>query len=235
MGKHVESILIQRKHTITGRVDPVCGEYPVISRELADKSEVAIEFSIPKVAIANMELYARYGLNAVMATTGWYDQMDTVKQLVEESGIAFIYGANFSIGAHLFFSLVEKAARIINPFPQYDIMGYEIHHNRKKDSPSGTALSVADIILKNNEHKKRLVTDKLDRQIEEDELHFASLRGGDVPGIHKVLLDSSADTIEISHSARSRLGFAQGAVFAAEWLKNKKGFFKVEEFIKEIL
>jgi hypothetical protein len=114
MGKHVETILTQRKHTIVGRVDPVCGDYPEITREPASRAEVAIEFSIPKVAIANMELYAQFGLNAVMATTGWYEQLEKVKALISQSGIGLVYGSNFSIGAHLFFRLVEKAAQIVD-------------------------------------------------------------------------------------------------------------------------
>jgi len=235
MGRHVETVLTQRKHKIVGKVDPVCGDYPEITKELAAKADVAIEFSIPKSALANIELYTRFGLNAVMATTGWFEHLDKAKNLVNQSGIGFIYGSNYSIGAHLFFRLVAKAAQIVNPFPQYDIMGYEIHHNRKKDSPSGTALSTAQVILDNCERKTKLVVDKLDRAIEKDELHFASIRGGDVPGVHKVLLDSNADTIEISHTARNRVGFAQGSVVAAEWLHGKKGFFTVDDFFKELL
>jgi 4-hydroxy-tetrahydrodipicolinate reductase len=122
----------------------------------------------------------------------------------------------------------------VNPLDDYDIFGLEGHHRRKKDSPSGTALAIAQVILKNSGRKKRLVTDKLDRAIEADELHFASVRGGALPGTHTVLLDSPADTIELTHTARTRGGFAVGAVMAAEWLAGRKGFTSVDAFVDEI-
>jgi 4-hydroxy-tetrahydrodipicolinate reductase len=111
---------------------------------------------------------------------------------------------------------------------------YEIHHKKKKDSPSGTALSIADRILKAHEGKTEIVTGRLDRRPEPHELHVASVRGGSAPGVHTVLLDSPADTIELKHTARGRSGFAQGAVLAAEWLQSKTGVFTVEEFIRDL-
>ena len=170
-----------------------------------------------------------------LGTTGWYDKKDEVEDRVRQAKIGYLYGPNFSLGAHLFFRLVEEAAAVINPFQDYDISAYEIHHKRKKDSPSGTALKIADIILKSNTRKTNLVVDRLDRSIEEKELHFASVRGGENPGVHTVVLDSEADTIELVHRVRNRKGFALGAVLAAEWLVGKQGFFTVEHFIDEIL
>ena len=139
------------------------------------------------------------------------------------------------MGAHLFFALVAAASDLATGCPEYDMLGYEIHHKRKKDSPSGTALSIAKIITARSARKKKLVTERLDRAIGEDELHFASVRGGEVPGIHTVLIDSAFDTIELTHSARSRGGFALGAVRAAEWLLGKKGIFEVSDFVQGIL
>lgn len=235
MGREVETICTQRGHTIISKIDPVSGEVGSLAKELADKADVAVEFAVPESAFDNCTLYTKFGLKAVVGTTGWYKRIHEFKTLVEQSGIGYLYGSNFSIGAHLFFRIVARAAQCINPFPEYDIMGFESHHKRKKDSPSGTALSIANIIIENSSRKDTILTDKCDRIIKENELHFASLRGGNIPGIHKVIMDSEADTIEISHSARNRSGMALGAILAAEWVQDKKGFFTVDDFISECL
>jgi 4-hydroxy-tetrahydrodipicolinate reductase len=235
MGKMINSICLNRGHTIVARVDPVGGDAGLLTKDLAEKAECVIDFSHPSVVLKNIKDYCNFSLNAVIGTTGWHDHVEQVKAQVMKAGISFIYGSNYSIGAHIFFRLVAAASRIINTIPGYDILGYELHHKKKKDSPSGTAHTIANIILENNKNKSCLVTDKLNRQIEKGELHFASVRGGNIPGIHTVLLDSEADTIELKHSARNRGGFALGAVLAAEWLSGKKGFYHVDDFIKETL
>jgi 4-hydroxy-tetrahydrodipicolinate reductase len=235
MGKLVETVATQRKHRITVRIDPVGGETDRITAEQAGEAEGVIEFSTPDAPPDNARLYSELGLDAVVGTTGWYDHLDSVRQIIEKGNTGYLWGSNFSVGANLFFKIVAQAAKMINPIPEYDIMGYEMHHKRKKDSPSGTAETIAGLILENNDKKTRLVTEKLDRAIEADELHFASLRGGEIPGVHTVILDSAADTIELTHTARNRVGFALGAVMALEWLKGKRGFFSVEDFIREVL
>lgn len=245
MGKIVHEICLSRGHNITAIVDP---EYiktnkpapgstilPQITQVFADNADCVIEFSWPGSAVANSDKYCNFKINAVMGTTGWYSDIETVKRSVEKSGTGFIYGPNFSIGAHLMFKITAAASRLVKNLPEYDIMGYELHHNNKKDSPSGTALNIADIIINNCGRKKSIVTDKLDRKIKPDELHFASVRGGSIPGTHRVILDSEADSIEISHTARSRKGFALGAVIAAEWINKKSGFFEVRDFMDELL
>ncbi len=174
-------------------------------------------------------------MSVVTGTTGWYGKLEEVRKVVEGSKIGFLYGSNFSIGAHLFFALVAAATELSNPCPEYDIMGWEVHHKRKKDSPSGTALTLARIVTGKSARKKKIVTERLDRAPAADEMHFASVRGGEVPGTHTVLLDSAFDTIELTHRARSRGGFALGAVRAAEWLAGRKGFFEVNDFIGELL
>ena len=236
MGREIEAVLHQRGHSITGRIDPVqedadAGE---CTPEMAKEADVAVEFALQSGVLPNAKLYAEYGLPAVVGTTGWDDQRSEVQRLVEKTGtLGYLWGANFSIGAHVLFALTEKAAQIADKLPDYDIMAYELHHSRKKDSPSGTALRIGDRILKNTRRKTRIVTEKLDRKIETDELHIASVRGGSIPGIHTVLLDSPADTIEVRHTARNRSGCALGAVLAAEWIKDKKGFYQVEDFIQD--
>ncbi len=237
MGKEVEKILLQRGHGVSARIDPVQGgaDAPSLTKEIAGKTDIAIEFSTADSVLVNAGIYARFRLPAVNGTTGWYGKLDELERLLEGSPIGYLYGSNFSIGAHIYFALVAAACELAAPSPEYDVLGYEIHHKRKKDSPSGTALSIAKIIGAKHPRKKDLVTEKLDRAIKENELHFASVRGGEFPGTHTVLFDSTYDTIELTHTARSRGGFALGAVRAAEWLAPKKGIFEVSDFIKDIL
>jgi len=236
MGREVEAALLKRGHSVVVRVDASGqAEAESLSEKNRNGAEVAIEFSVAAAVKANAAIYTRLKIPAVVGTTGWDSEKDAVRSMVENASIGYIAGSNFSIGAHLFFALVEKAAALINSVPDYDIFGYEIHHNQKKDSPSGTALTMAEKILSANHNKKRIQTETVHSGIEQDELHIASLRGGSVPGIHTVLLDSPADTIEIRHSARSRGGFALGAVMAAEWVVKRTGFFSVGDFIGDIL
>jgi len=235
MGCEVEAAVAARGHTVACRVDPVNpkADAKELSPAIRKGADAAIEFALPECLMDRINFYTKEKLPAIIATTGWQDKLAQVKTIVEKSGSAILYGSNFSIGANIFFSLVRHGVEIINEFPDYDVMGYELHHKRKKDSPSGTALTTSQIIMDASERKTKLVTEKLDRAIAADELHFASVRGGYIPGIHTVLLDSEADTIEITHNARSRGGFAAGSVAAAEWLVGKKGLFQFQDFIKE--
>ncbi len=236
MGREIETVLSKRNHEIVARIDPV-QEYAdgaACTAAWSEEADVAIEFALQSSVLSNARFYADNGLSAVVGTTGWENEREAVRTIIEEHGtIGYLWGANFSIGAHILFALTEKIAQIGEKLPEYDIMAYELHHSKKKDSPSGTALRLGDKILSNMSRKKRIVTDKLDRRIGEDELHIASVRGGAIPGIHTVLLDSPADTIELRHTARNRSGFALGAVLAAEWIVGKGGFFQVEDFIKD--
>lgn len=236
MGKEIEKVLLLKKHTIAGIIDPAAeGACREMTEKILAEADAVIDFSVPSAVVKNCEIYAKGKTPVVLGTTGWDDKRDIVKSMIEKSGIGFIWGSNFSIGAHILFKLASYAASMINSVPEYDIMVHEFHHKRKKDSPSGTALFLAEKILEANKRKTKIVTQSLDRKIEENELHVSSTRGGDIPGIHTVLIDSAADSIEITHTARSRSAFAFGAVMAAEWIKDKHGFFCVEDFIKEIL
>jgi 4-hydroxy-tetrahydrodipicolinate reductase len=237
MGREVEKALLERGHEVSARVDPgqAGADGAHLTEEIARRSDMAIEFSHADAVLENARGYARFGLSAVRGTTGWYGKLDELREIVGASKIGYLYGSNFSIGAHLFFALVAAATELANPCPEYDIMGWEVHHRRKKDSPSGTALTIARIITGQSERKKKVVTERLDRAPAPDELHFASVRGGEIPGTHTVLLDSAFDTIELTHRARSRGGFALGAVRAAEWLAEKRGVFEVNDFIQSLL
>lgn len=236
MGREIEKILIQRGHNIAHRVDRGgSGDSKTVTKELLEGVDAVIEFALPEGMEDNIKLYAEAKVPVVVGTTGWADKMDKIREIIVSNNSAFLYGSNFSVGAHMFFNLVSKASKLINNTPEYDIMMLEYHHNKKKDSPSGTALTTAQKILENNNRKDTIWTDRLDREIKDNELHVASVRGGAIPGIHTVTLDSFADSIEITHNARNRSGFALGAVLAAEWLVSKKGFFTVEEFMEELL
>ena len=237
MGKEVERVARLRGHSVCAiidRADAGATHKEIDSNGSCLKdAEVVIDFTIPAAVIGNIKRVTAAKKNMVVGTTGWYDGMTEAKQLVGTAGTGFIYSSNFSVGVNVFYKVVEAAARLINKVPEYDVFGYELHHNQKLDSPSGTAKSIVDILVKNISRKKQAQYEKLDRKINPDELHFASIRGGWIPGTHVVGFDSEADTIELKHSARSRAGFALGSVMAAEWLKGKKGFFTMNDFVND--
>jgi 4-hydroxy-tetrahydrodipicolinate reductase len=235
MGKEVERAAKIRGHTVCATVDPVAKEatHKELTAACLKDADVVIDFTLPASVIGNIKTVTAVKKNMVIGTTGWYDNMTEAKQLVGTAGTGLIYSSNFSLGVSMFYRIVEAAARLVNKVPDYDIFGYELHHNRKVDSPSGTAKSIAEILLKNISRKKQMQYDKLDRKINPEELHFASVRAGSIPGTHVVGFDSEADTIELKHTARSRAGFALGAVIAAEWVSGRKGFFTMNDFVNE--
>lgn len=237
MGKEVENVLHARNHTIVARVDAVegRGDTTSLTRDLLESSDVVIEFSLSDAVLDHVKQYGQTRRPVVLGTTGWEEHREQIRSTVEQSGSALLWGANFSIGAQLFIRIVDRVARMINVIPEYDIMMYELHHSNKKDSPSGTARRIGETILKHVDRKKEINTSRLDRRVRPEELHIGSVRGGSVPGTHTVLLDSAADTIELSHKARNRSGFALGAVMAAEWIQDKTGFYNMDDFLGEIL
>src|SRR3989338_3126364 len=205
---------------------------PKIDMALIKEADVVIDFTSTEIVMQNIKTIVSARKNMVVGTTGWYEQLGEVEKLVQKNGTGLIYGQNFSIGANIFFQLVARATKLTSAFGNYDPYGLEIHHAGKKDSPSGTALRTAKEILENSATKKTLQTEKLDRQIKPDELHFASLRGGRNPGYHQVVFDSPADSITISHSAHNREGFAGGAILAAEFINGKKGVYTFDDVIR---
>lgn len=233
MGKEIENLIKE-----SGVYDVVSISYKIptdnLDKEGIVKADVAIDFTSPEIIMETIKEITGMGKNMVIGTTGWYDKMDEVKELVEKSGTGLIYGSNFSIGANIFFQIIAFASALFNKFDGYDVAGFEIHHTGKKDSPSGTAKKIASIILENFPAKKKLETSRLDRQIEKDELHFASLRAGRNSGYHEVIFDSQADEVKLSHTAHGRRGFAEGAIVAAEFIKDKKGFYSFDEVFKNV-
>lgn len=236
MGREVEAILEKRGHQVAGRVDPSgSGDAEAVSAELLSQSDGVIEFALADGVEANAKLYAEAAVPAVIGTTGWEERREAVKELVLSRDATLLWGNNFSVGANIFFALVSRAAALVNEIEEYDLMLNEYHHLRKKDSPSGTALTAAEKVLEQVDRKTAIQTETLHRAIEPHELHVGSIRGGSIPGIHTLTLDSAADSIAITHTARSRGGFALGAVLGLEWLGEKRGFFSVDDFVQDIL
>lgn len=236
MGKIIEQTALSNGHEIVSKIDPFCeGCAKEITEQNLNGAEVCIEFTTPKTAIENITKLAELKKNIVVGTTGWYSEMDKVKAITEKNGIGLIWSGNFSIGVNAFFKIVEDTSKIFNNLPEYDVFAIEEHHKGKADSPSGTAKMIADRIIANLDRKEKIVTEKLDRKIEENELHIASVRGGSIPGTHTVTFDSAVDTIELKHTARGREGFATGAIKAAEFLNGKKGFYNIDDLMKNVI
>jgi 4-hydroxy-tetrahydrodipicolinate reductase len=231
MGKEIERISLEKKLIITDIFDI---DKPILENKTYD-FDVAIDFSHSSGLIDNLSRVSKLKKNYVIGTTGWENSLDLVKQITENSNIGVVYGSNFSIGMQIFQRLVSLASITANGFEDYDIFMHELHHKRKKDSPSGTALSLAKIILHNVERKTEVLGDSSKDQIKPNELHVSSTRGGEIAGTHTIYLDSLADTIEITHRAKNRSGFALGAVNAAIWLAGKTGFYEFSEIFPEII
>ncbi|MEI6090768.1 MAG: 4-hydroxy-tetrahydrodipicolinate reductase [bacterium] len=227
MGKEIERLCPTEKIMISSIFD--------INAPL-DKSQVydfdtAIEFSTPTAVLDNIRTLAEMGKSIVCGTTGWYDKIDYVKEIVQTNQVGFVYASNFSIGMRLFFKIVESAAKNFNGFSEYDVMLHELHHKRKIDSPSGTAISLAEILLHNIDAKKEIVSDKIEGQISPNTLHVSSTRGGEITGTHMVYFDSIADTIELTHRAKNRSGLALGALQAVELINGNKGFYEFGDLL----
>ena len=228
MGKELERLVAERpEHTI---VSISCTQsHQALDHQGIKSADVAIDFTSPEIVFSNIQEIMSLGTPLVVGTTGWYSQISDVERMVATADTALIYGQNFSVGANIFFQLVRTASKLTYPFRDYDVFGIETHHNGKKDSPSGTARKLGEIILENFPRKKVVNDGKVERQIKPHELHFASVRGGRNFGRHEVIFDSPADEIRLTHQAWSRRGFAEGALIAAEFIYDKKGFFQFEE------
>ena len=182
----------------------------------------------------NIEAVADCGKNIVIGTTGWYDKLDDVKQIVKAKKIGLLYSSNFSLGMNIFCQIIASAAHAFDKFDAYDAAISEIHHKGKVDSPSGTALTLGQIILQHLHRKKQVLYETPHAVLKPEQLHITSTRVGHVCGTHRVLFDSDADSIELVHTAKNRSGFALGALLAAEWLKGKKGIFTMKDVLSSI-
>ena len=220
MGKTIEKIATDRGHNIVLIVDKGDTEYDV------SVADVAIDFSIPSAAVANITNCFTTGVPIVSGTTGWLDHYDQMVALCNEKKGGFIYASNYSLGVNLFFELNKKLAKMMNPIEGYNIHMEEIHHTQKLDAPSGTAITLAEGIIENTGKDAW----KLD-QGDENTIPITAKRIEKVPGTHTVTYASVVDDIEIKHTAHNRQGFALGAVIAAEWLQGKAGVFGMKDVL----
>ncbi len=230
MGKEIDRIAAERGIHIVCRMT---------SRSAWDDkevkgSDVAIHFARPDSVLSHVQRLASLNKNVVVGTTGWQDDLEKVRSIVQESKIGLVYASNFSVGVQIFFRLLKDAARLINKFPDYDVTVHETHHQGKVDSPSGTALSAAKILLEDLERKKTILTEPPHGKIRPDQLQVTSTRVGAVVGEHNVAFDSVADSIELKHEAKNRSGFALGALLAAEWVLGKQGLFTMDDVLADI-
>jgi 4-hydroxy-tetrahydrodipicolinate reductase len=242
MGRLIEKTALSRGHAVVAVIDPfadgTAASGCVIGKTIAGLGgalggvHVAIEFSSPASAVDNIKTLLAAGIPVVTGTTGWYDRLPEVEAAVKAANGSLVWSSNYAVGVRLFLKIAAFAAKTADPYEEYDVGGYESHHNRKADSPSGTAKTLVESVLAAQTRKSKAVYDKLDRPPAQDELHFASLRVGSDPGTHTIFFDSGADTIEITHRARNREGFASGAVRAAEWLAGsghpRRGIFTLD-------
>ncbi|KXH79164.1 4-hydroxy-tetrahydrodipicolinate reductase [Chryseobacterium kwangjuense] len=221
MGKIIDEIAQKRGHEIVARLK----ETP--TAENLNNPDVAIEFSLPEVAFDNIKACLENKVPVICGTTGWLEKKEEVEKMAVDTGSAFIYGSNFSLGVNLFFALNEKVAEIMKNVDEYSCQLEEIHHIHKKDAPSGTAISIAEGIIK---HNPQFNAWKLE-ETQGDQLGIFAVREDEVPGTHSVFYKSEVDEIEIKHTAFNRNGFALGAVVAAEWIKDKKGNFTMKDVL----
>lgn len=227
MGKTIEQIALNRGHQIVSIVD--INNPEEFQSDNFKSADVAIEFTTPATAFDNYMKSFAAGVPVVSGTTGWLDRIGEIKEKCAKEGKTFFYASNFSIGVNIFFALNKYLAKIMNNFPVYNVSMTETHHIHKLDAPSGTAITLAEGILENVDRKERWT---LETAQQPTDLPIHAIREGEVPGIHEVTYESDVDYISIKHDAKSRAGFALGAVVAAEFTAGKKGFLGMDDMLK---
>jgi 4-hydroxy-tetrahydrodipicolinate reductase len=218
MGRLIERLAVEKGHEIGVIIDE--SDANLFAGEVAEKlkgSDVAIDFTVGMAVPRNVEACVKAGVPVVVGTTGWQENRVLVEKMVGDGDGTMVYGANFSIGVNLFYRIADFAAELFSKFPEYEVFIEEQHHSRKKDAPSGTALKIKDVISKHLEVGE-----------------IAATRAGNIPGTHRVGFDGPADQIVLQHLARSREGFASGAILAAEWIVGKRGFYEFGDVMDEI-
>jgi 4-hydroxy-tetrahydrodipicolinate reductase len=220
MGKFIHTLAKEKGYEVTVVIhESDAGLSAADLSERLSSVDVAIDFSTSAAVRRNVEACVLAGVPLVEGTTGWNALQEELERIVEDGKGAFVFGANFSIGVNLFYRIVDLAAKLLARFPEYEAFIEEQHHSRKKDAPSGTALKLKDIVAG---HIAR-------------EFSVSATRAGNIPGTHRVGFDGTADQILLEHTARSREGFASGAILAAEWIVGKKGFYEFTDVMDEIL
>jgi len=233
MGKIIEKIATDRGHEIILKIDE--DTLSDMTVENLKKADVAIDFTRPDSVLGNIQKCFEAQTPIVVGTTGWYGQLQQVKNDCEKYDSALLYASNFSVGVNVFFYVNQVLARLMNKYPYYEVQVEEIHHQQKLDSPSGTAMTIAEGIIENLDNKSEWVN-VLEQnegeginQVKNNQVLIESLRIDSVPGTHTVIYDSDVDSIEFKHTAHNRSGFGLGAVLAAEWINGKKGFYTAKD------
>ena len=221
MGKVIEKIAKNRGHKIIYRIDENSINYDL------KKVDVAIDFSTPKAAFSNINMALENSIPIISGTTGWLDNYNKAVKLCNEKNGAFLYASNFSLGVNIFFEINRQLAKIMSNHPEYVIKMKEIHHTEKIDAPSGTAITLAESIIKETDYQKW----SLNKDFKENEISIEAQRLSDKTGTHEVIYKSDIDEIKIKHAALNREGFGLGAVIAAEWLIGKKGVFSMKDVL----
>jgi 4-hydroxy-tetrahydrodipicolinate reductase len=231
MGKEIERLANERGWSADIHVDI---DTPPVTKSQRESVDVIIHYATAKNIISDITPWAEAHKPIVVGTTGWQDNLQNIKTLVKNNKIGLIYASNFSLGVNIFFHLVKTAAQMMDAFEDYDAFIQEIHHKNKIDSPSGTALTMGQIVLEHLRRKKELLNETSHDKIRPEQLHVSSTRSGTVVGTHTLTFDSAADTIELKHTAKDRSGFALGTLFAAEWIRDKKGLFTMDDAFQDM-
>ena len=226
MGKTIEKIARDRGNTIELIIDKD-NTHDLTAENLA-KADVAIDFSIPDTAYANIQKCFEANTPVVCGTTGWLDRFDEITNTANNKKKGFFYASNFSLGVNIFFKLNEQLAKMMSALKDYEVSMEEVHHIHKLDAPSGTAITLAEGVINNIESKKDWV---LNKPSSDEHLGIKAIREGEVPGTHRIKYDSEVDFIHIEHVAKSRQGFALGAVLAAEYMNGKTGFHTMDNLL----
>ncbi|GAA4244571.1 MULTISPECIES: 4-hydroxy-tetrahydrodipicolinate reductase [Winogradskyella] len=220
MGKSIETIALNRNHTISLKVSSATTAFDF------SNTDVAIDFSLPTTAVANIKRALDAGVPVISGTTGWLDQYQDILDYCKEKNGAFLYASNFSLGVNIFFEINKRLSELMSDFPEYTTSIEEIHHTQKLDAPSGTAITLAEQIIENTNYNNWTLD-----QPQPKEILIDAKRIENVPGTHEITYNSEIDAISIKHTAHNRQGFALGAVIAAEWIKDKKGVFSMKDVL----
>jgi 4-hydroxy-tetrahydrodipicolinate reductase len=231
MGRLIEDVANETGIQVAAIVDSSVKDpsFHTLSDKALAGIDVAIDFSSADGILERIKLLSQHQIPMVIGTTGWDEQFEEGKNLVQNHSGAAIVSPNFSLGVNIFFEVVKQAAKLISGFHHYDVALIDEHHRQKSDHPSGTAKTIAQILLDNIPYKKKIVTELHEGPIDKDALQVASIRTGFHPGKHEVIFDSQDDTITLTHTSRTRRHLAQGAVLAAKWIINKKGWYTTED------
>jgi len=232
MGRAVENVAIGRGHEVVARIDPTL-DTQNIGAETLGGAEVAIEFTVPDAAVDNITALATAGVDVVVGTTGWHERLHDAEAVVNAAGTGMIHAFNFSLGVNLFLRLTRIAGKMADALGEYDVHIREAHHRHKVDHPSGTAITLADILIAELARKETWSATLPDGAPHPQVLYIASERVGETAGTHLVGLEGPDDRIELRHEARSRAGFARGAVAGAEWIQGRSGVFTLDDMLAE--